>query len=274
MKLAYMLATPDVASFPLCWMGDLAHVIGRVSAIGYDGVEVQVRDPALVDRSNLARLTGDAGIKVCGIGTGQIGAEDKLFLTSPDADVRARAVDRFKAVLDLAAEFGVDASIGRFRGLASWAPDRATGIGWFRSALEALLPHAEQVGARILLEPQMRFNTDFLNSFQETIALIDSLGSPALKFEGDLFHMAMEERSIPASFVTGLRSGHLVYVQLGDTNRLAPGWGHLNWVDVIETLRAGGYDGWLTMEFTQKPDSDTCAQHAYSFVRPLLEAQP
>jgi sugar phosphate isomerase/epimerase len=80
----------------------------------------------------------------------------------------------------------------------------------------------------------------------------------------------MEEKSLLASIVAGQRSGRMTYYQISDSNRLAPGWGHHNWVDIVEVLRASGYDGWLSMEFTQQPDSDTCAQRAYATIRPLL----
>ncbi len=123
----------------------------------------------------------------------------------------------------------------------------------------------------MVLEPQMRFNTDFLNTFDETIQFIDALGRPAqLVFEADFFHQALEEKSIAAALVKGQLSGLMTYVQLGDSNRLAPGWGHLPWVDLIECLRAAGYDGWLAMEFTQAPDSDRAARQAHDFVRALL----
>ena len=39
---------------------------------------------------------------------------------------------------------------------------------------------------------------------------------------------------------------------------------------MVETLKAVGYDGWLAMEFTQQPDSETCAQQAFRFVSALL----
>ncbi len=270
MKLAYMMATPEVKSMPLCWVGSVERIAPRLAEIGYAGVELQVRDPTAFDRQRIARLAKDAGIAITAVSTGQVSGEDGLYLTDAKPEVRAAAVQRFKDVLQLAAEYGVDASIGRSRGLLKWAPDRKTGLGWFRAAMEQVAPEAERLGIRIVLEPQMRFNTDFLHTFEETIQFIDGFGSKALAFEGDLFHMAMEEKSLPAAIVAGQRSGHMTYFQLGDSNRLAPGWGHLNWVDIVETLKASGYDGWLAMEFTQQPDSDTCAQQAYRYTSGLL----
>jgi sugar phosphate isomerase/epimerase len=266
-----MMATPEIRTIPLGWVGPADEVAPRLAAIGYAGAEVQVRDPAAFDTAAFARQVRAAGLTVTGLGTGQMAADDGFFFTDPDPTVRRCAIERFGSILGLAADVGVDVSLGRARGYLRWAPDRAIGLGWFREALDALLPRAERLGVRIVLEPQNRFSTDFLTTVSETIAFIDGYRSPALVFEADVYHLALEERSIPAALVTGMRSGHLTYVQLGDSNRLAPGWGHLNWTDILATLAALGYDGWLAMEHRQEPDSERAARRSYAFVRGLLE---
>jgi sugar phosphate isomerase/epimerase len=270
MKLAYMIATPELKSMPMAWVGDYQRSIARIAEIGYDGIELQVRNPAEFDSAALGRCAQSAALKISAVSTGGIGAEDGLFLMHADADVRRRAIERYKAVLELAASYGVDASIGRFRGVTRSAPDRPTGEGWFRTALDELVPVAERLGIRIVLEPQMRFIGDLLNTIDETLQFIDSYGSKALMFEGDTFHQMMEEKSLVASIVAGQRSGRMTYYQVSDSNRLAPGWGHHNWVDIIEVMRASGYDGWLSVECSQEPDSDAAAQRAYATLRPLL----
>jgi sugar phosphate isomerase/epimerase len=270
MQLAYMIATPELKTQQMSWVGDYQRSIPRIAEIGYAGVELQVRNPAEFDAAALGRCAQACGISVVAVSSAALGTEDNLYLMAPDADVRRKAIERYTSVLELAASYGVDASIGRFRGWARWAPDRQTAIGWFRAGLDELLPVAERLGIRIVLEPQMRFIGDFLNTIAETLDFIDSYGSPSLMFDGDLFHQAMEEKSLLAAIVAGQRSGRMSFVQVSDSNRLAPGWGHHNWVDIIEVLKASGYDGWLSMEFAQQPDSETCAQQAYAFLRPLL----
>jgi sugar phosphate isomerase/epimerase len=265
-----MIGTPELKAMPMSWIGNYERIIPRLAEIGYDGVELQVRHPSEFDGPALGRCARDAGLAIAAVSTGAIGAEDGLFLMHGDPDVRRRAIDRYKLVLELAASYGVDASIGRFRGVTRSAPDRATGVGWFREALDQLLPVAEQLGVRIVLEPQMRFIGDLLNTIDETLEFIASYGSDRLMFEGDTFHQMMEEKSMLASIVQGCRSGKMTYYQISDSNRLAPGWGHHNWVDIIEVLRASGYDGWISMEHAQEPDSDTAAQRAYQTIKPLL----
>ena len=272
MRLAYMMTTPEAGTMPLCWGGDPPeHILSRVAEIGYEGIELQVRDPSEFDTAAFARMVREAGLVITAVSSGPVTAADGLFLTAAERSVRERAIERFTSVLRLAAEYRVHATIGGVRGFAKWAPDRATGLAWFRSAIERLLVSAGPLDAHIVLEPQNRYQTDFLNTIGETLAFIDELGTPPqLAIEGDLYHMALEEKSLIAALVTGRRSGRMNYIQIGDSNRLAPGWGSLNWVDILETLKAIGYDGWLAMEFTQKPDSETCARQAHDFLRPLL----
>ncbi len=78
----------------------------------------------------------------------------------------------------------------------------------------------------------------------------------------------MDQAATVASLITA--RPYLAHVQLGDSNRLAPGQGFLPWRDIIEVLRALNYNGWLSMEFTQKPDSQTCAKQAIEHIRPLI----
>ena len=62
----------------------------------------------------------------------------------------------------------------------------------------------------------------------------------------DTFHMNIEERSILGSI---LAHGDLLnHVHLSDSNRLAPGLGHIDFAQVLLTLREAGYGGGLAFE--------------------------
>lgn len=270
MQLAYMIATPELKTMPMAWVGAYEQSIPKLAEIGYQGIELQVRDPAAFDSRALGACAQSACLKISAVSTGAVGSADGLFLMSPDASIRERAIERYKSVLELAGGFGVDASIGRFRGMTAWGPDRETAIGWFKTALDQLVPVAERLKIHIVLEPQMRFIGDFLNTIGETIEFIKSYGSSVLAFEGDTFHQSMEEPSLLASIVEGQRSGLMTYYQVSDSNRLAPGMGHHNWVDIVEVLRASGYDGWISVESNQNPNSEQSARRAFATLGPLL----
>ena len=269
MRLCYMSTTPEVRGpMPLAWLDDLDTVLPQVAEMGYEGLELQTRDPSQFDHAAVRRKIEAAGLELVALSTGPIGIEEGMYLCHKDADVRTRAIERYRSIIDLAAEWGVDSSIGGFRGRAANASSREEGLGWFRSAVEELAEYADQRGRKIVLEPQCRINTDFLMTIGETVEFIESMSASNLVLEADMFHMALEETSIAAALVRGRE--YLAHVQLGDSNRLAPGQGFLPWRDIVEVLRALGYDGWLSMEFTQQPNSPQAARMAIDFVRPLI----
>ncbi|MCC7107283.1 MAG: sugar phosphate isomerase/epimerase [Chloroflexi bacterium] len=268
MKLAYCSATPEVHLMPLAWIAPLETVLPVLASLGYDGVELQTRDPDQFSAVAVRKQIQATGLRCSAISTGPIGGEDGLYMVHPDESVRAGAVARFKRALELAAELGVDAALGSVRGRLTNAPAPSTGWEWFRAAVDELVRHAERLGNRVVLEPQCRINSDFLSTIGETCDFIDRVGSRHLSFEADTYHMALEERALCAALIRGRR--HMTYVQLGDSNRLAPGQGFLPWREILEALEALDYDGWLSMEFSQKPDSRTAAGQAIAFLRPLL----
>ena len=271
-KIAYMSVTPDVnGPMPLSWVADLDTVMPALTSLGYTGIELQTRKPIEFDWKATKKKIDDSGLTLVGISTGPIGIEDGLYICHKDADGRKAAIERYKTVLDLAGEWGADSSIGGFRGRASMMESRAAALDHFRQTVGELATYAKSKGRKIVLEPQNRINTDFLMTMQETVEFIQSMeqdGIDNLVLEADMFHQALEEKSIVASLITA--RPYLAHVQLGDSNRLAPGQGFLPWRDIIETLRALKYNAWLSMEFTQKPDSPTCAKQAIEFIRPLL----
>jgi 5-keto-L-gluconate epimerase len=270
MKLAYTIATPEVTRMPMAWLGEAEPILAKLAKMGYDGVELQTRDPAAFDGAAFGKKVKSAGLVICAVSSGVVGETDGFYFMSPEPEKRQAAIKRYKSIIDLAASYGVDSSIGRFRGQVKWAPDKKTGMGWFRAALEELLPYAERQGIRIVLEPQHPYNLDNLNSLEETVEFIKSFKTKSLVFEADVHHQGLVEKSIPAALAFGKLSGYMTFVQVSDGNRLPPGLGIFNWVDIFETLKVVGYDGWISVECKQFPDSERCAEHSYRFLRNVM----
>ena len=115
---------------------------------------------------------------------------------------------------------------------------RKDALDHFRQMVGELATYAKSKGRKIVLEPQCRINTDFLMTMAETVEFIQSMekdGIDNLVLEADMFHQALEEKSIVGAMITA--RPYLAHVQLGDSNRLAPGQGFLPWRDIIETLQ-------------------------------------
>src|SRR5438034_4787450 len=107
MRIAYMIATPELKTQPMSWVGDYNRIIPCLAEIGYAGIELQTRNPAEFDAAELGRCASSAGLEIAAVSSAALGTEDNLYLMSPDADVRRRAIERYKLVLELAASYGV-----------------------------------------------------------------------------------------------------------------------------------------------------------------------
>ena len=65
-------------------------------------------------------------------------------------------------------------------------------------------------------------------------------------------------------------AGQIKYIQMADSNKLAPGWGHIDFADVFNGLREARYDGWCGVEVLPKPSADAAAAQAIQFLRPYI----
>src|SRR3989442_5161627 len=85
--------------------GSWREALRTAAGLGYDGVELAVRDPSQVDAEAVLRTVRDAGLAVPAIGTGQAYLKDGLSLSQPDEGIRAPAIERFETNNRIATAF-------------------------------------------------------------------------------------------------------------------------------------------------------------------------
>ena len=122
---------------------------------------------------------------------------------------------------------------------------------------------AARLGTTLLIEAINRYETPLLNTAAETIAALERIGRPNVAVLLDSFHMNIEEVDLgDAIRATGARLGH---VHLVDSNRHAPGMGHVNFAEMIAALTEIGYRGWLSGEILPLPDDRAAATQMRRF---------
>jgi D-psicose/D-tagatose/L-ribulose 3-epimerase len=111
---------------------------------------------------------------------------------------------------------------------------------------QQLGPVLESHGVEIAIEPLNRFETYFLNTAEDAVALCEAIHHPQVGILFDTFHANIEEKKLGDAFRQV--GPHLKHVHTCENDRGIPGTGHVEWNDVFEALRAMQYDRWLTIE--------------------------
>lgn len=223
---------------------DIADSIDRVARFGYDAIEV-VGEPATLDAKRIKRLADDAGIAVSSVCSIYTAERD---LAHPDPAVRTSTVQYVKDVADFAAAMGAETVIVhptacmKTQALASAADERRWAVEGIRAAGE----HAAPLGVNLSLECWNRYETYFMNRLEQAASLWRETGLTNGGIQGDTFHMSLEEASIPEAFRQ--HGSMLQHVHLADSNRAAPGAGHLDFVPIVQALVDVGYQGYLSFE--------------------------
>ena len=263
-KFAFTVNAPDTREKSLAWSGDMEEIFCRLSEFGYDGVELFVRDPRELDTDRFNRLLEKTGLQMAAVGTGPIVAEDKLFLTHDDPEVRKKAIARAKAVVDFAAALGSQINIGKFRGNIGGDSRKKA---WMDEAMREIAFYAQKKNVLITIEPQNRFGCDNSMTTQQTVAWIRELNMPNIQIMLDVFHMQIEDACLPASFIDV--ADMLCHVHFADTNRECPGTGGIDFSTALHVLKAIKYDAFIAIEIKQTPESEVVAKRAINYVKTL-----
>ena len=102
MKLSIVLSTRPAQFQAATFKGNLETNLSQIAALEYDGVELAIRDPKLIDLDQLDELVHKYSLSVPAIGTGQAWGEEGLSFTDPDPKVRFAAIERIKSHIPVA----------------------------------------------------------------------------------------------------------------------------------------------------------------------------
>jgi len=266
-KLAIVLSTHPAQFSAVAYKGEIATNLTKIAGWGYKGVELAIRDPALVGVDQLSQVLEASGLRVPAIGTGQAWGEERLSLTSSEREVRRAAIERIKSHLALAESLNAMVIIGLIRGVTPPGQTHSRSMEYLLDSLRECLEAAKSMGVKFALEPINRYETDLINSTAEGLELIDRLKSEQIGLLLDTFHMNIEELAIE----TSIRScgERIFHFHVADSNRMCPGTGHLNFKSIFRALSATGYPGWISGEFMPGPDPDAAAQACIAFLHDL-----
>jgi 5-keto-L-gluconate epimerase len=268
-KIALCLS-PEKSNFsPLLFAGELYKGINTVAELGYDGVEISIRDSKEIDQKKLIKILDSLNLEIFSIATGQSFFTDGFSFSSEDKDKRIKAIKRMKGHIDFAQVLGCSLVIGGI--LGNVKVKFGTGTDIEKRIIDCFgqcLAYAKERNVFFLFEPINFYLTYFVCTLDEGARFIKSFGFDNIELLPDTHHMHMEEKSIAASLVKHI--DHIHYIHFSDSNRQAPGFGNIDYQSVVNTLRQQKFNGVISFEILPLPQDLDAAKHAIKYIKSLL----
>ena len=233
----------------LLWTAEVtdahANLLQQIKGWGYDGAELPIFSGDEALGRTLGKLCDDAGLARTAVTV----CTPEANPISPDAAVRAAALDHLRSILDCCAAAGVETVCGPVHSaLGEFSGAGRTEEEWKRAVevLSAAAEHAQSVGVTIAVEAINRFECYFANAQTDAADFAAAVHRPALGCMYDTFHANIEEKD-PAAAIRRCKD-QLRHVHISENDRSTPGEGQVRWDETFAALKEIGYDGWLTIE--------------------------
>ncbi len=245
-------------SFPLT--NDSARLFPQFKKWGFDSVEIAIDDPEAVD-PRVLREALDANGLVCGSVCGAFGPDRDLRGTpeqqQASLDYQMKLLDHMDVLGSKMLAGPMYSAVGR----AEAVEPKQYQQQWKTVVkhLKKVCKQAEKRGITLAIEPLNRFETDFLNTVDQTLKLCADVGAPNIGLHYDTFHMNIEEKSQPKAI---MRAGkQLKHFHACGSDRGTPGGDHIDWPGIATALKKVKYNGDVAIEsFT--PDVKVIARAA------------
>jgi sugar phosphate isomerase/epimerase len=194
---------------------------------------------------------------------------------SSDAELRERCRAMYRQAAEVCAQIGAVTEIEFQYGPQSPMPlfdpyqqltaeQEEEFVAFYREMLDIVAG----TQGRVLLEPLNRYESRYLNLIADNARIVDTVAHPNAGLLPDTFHMSIEEERMGDALKhAGERIAH---VHLGDSNRLLPGRGILDWPEIFAALRDVGYEGYVNLECSNGGDPANTLPAAARFLRELI----
>jgi len=258
----------QIVKFAICnelfegW--ELGKFCALSSSLGYSGIEFAPftlgENPLTVPRSVRLKIRDtvkEHGLECTGLHW-LLAKTDGLHLTTNDAATRTRTVNYLAGLAELCRDLGGSTMVlgsPRQRSLLPGVTETQA-LENAADVLQRLVPALEEQNVTIALEPLGPEETDFLNTADQAVELIEQIQSPYVRLLLDVKAMSTEQKPIPE--IIGQHHLHLAHFHANDPNRLGPGMGEVDFRPILQALNKCNYDGWVSVEvfdFTPGPET-------------------
>lgn len=232
-------------------MNDLHDTINRAAMHGFDAVEITAAKHLPVEstpqyRREVRNWIRNAGLECSGL---HYIFDGSVKLATPDRALNSKCVDYLCKVVDIAADMEAKTVIvgsgGTTRSFDDGV-DLAEGVRCMADVIHQVGEYAASKDVYLAMEAINRYETTFLNTMREATEFAQLVDHPHVRTMADTYHINIEE-SNPVEAVRTY--GHaLQNLHLADSNRHAPGTGHIDFKAIADALLETGFDKYCSFE--------------------------
>ena len=223
---------------------NIAEGIRRLARFGYDGVDI-VGEPDNYNTDEICELLKENHIEASSICA--IFNKERDFVSSNPV-IRRQAVDYMKSCVDFAAAIGaksISTQVTANMKIDAEAPLEQE-WQWAVEGLKEAGAYAQTKNIRLTLEAWNRYETYLITRVEQALKMVEEVNLENVGVMGDTFHMNIEETDMGEALrKVGKR---LYYLHIADSNRAAPGRGHIDFENIAQALKDIDYHGWISME--------------------------
>lgn len=222
--------------------------------VGYDGIEIapftfapHVSEITPEMRKRMVDCAKESEIEIIGLHWLLVGPEG-LHITCEDAEVRATTTAYLQDLVHLCGEIGGSRMIfgsPKQRNVAEGQPYQEA-FENARRVFEPLLPSLEEYGIVFCLEQLSNQETNFCQTAEETVDLIDAINHPNFQLILDVKAMVDEPAGRPDTIKQYQR--YLKHFHANDENLKGPGFGDVDFEPIFGALKEIEYDGYVSVE--------------------------
>ena len=256
---------------PVTLRGPIEELCRLAKEIGYDALELHVRDPKRYDAKKIRSVAEQHGLAICAAANGMEYTVGGLSLIDDNPEKQEGAISRVFEHVDFVSELGARLIVGIMRGNVPKGKPVSAYRDRFAGALGRICDYAAEKQVPVVLESILRYINNYLNSVPETMDFITSLGIKNLALHLDTHSMALEEKNLKDSILY-CKNKPLGYVHYSDNNRLYPGGGALDFMELTRSLLDTGYNGYITIECLPCPTAEEAAMRGLSYLKNITNA--
>ena len=260
---------------------DIERVFDYAARLGYDGVELApftlgetVSDISIAYRRRIRAAADRVGIKIVGLHWLLVKPEG-LYINHPDDSVRKKTQNYLRELIDLCGDLGgsvlVHGSPQQRNIKEGWDPGEA-----WKSARETFQVCAEAAQSRNVyycLEALTAADTNFINTIDQALKMVDEIDHPNFQTMLDCRSIHASAKSqLPRVLKETLETGKLKHVHVNDPNGRGPGFGDLQYSQLLKILHKADYEGFVSVEvFDFEPDPQTIAGRSVGYLHGIFE---